>query len=92
MQEFLQALSIIADECSMELIDAAVQLGADAARLQGTSRCPLPLRIALPVAYRALPIAHRAFPIACRASPIAHCPLPTAHCPLRTGHGFTKAP
>lgn len=40
VQEFLQALAIIADECSMELIDAAVQLGADPARLQGIALCP----------------------------------------------------
>ncbi|KAL3146078.1 hypothetical protein ABBQ38_015427 [Trebouxia sp. C0009 RCD-2024] len=33
--EFLQALAIIADECGMELVDAAVQLGADPAHLQG---------------------------------------------------------
>lgn len=39
VQDFLQALAIIADECSMELIDAAVQLGADPARLQGIVLC-----------------------------------------------------
>ena len=36
-QEFLQALYIIADECGMELVDAAVQLGADPAHLQGVA-------------------------------------------------------
>ena len=41
MQEFLQALAIIADECGMELIDAAVQLGADPAYLQGNPPTPL---------------------------------------------------
>ncbi|KAL3155709.1 hypothetical protein ABBQ32_012731 [Trebouxia sp. C0010 RCD-2024] len=34
-REFLQALAIIADECGMELVDAAVQLGADPAHLEG---------------------------------------------------------
>ena len=42
MQEFLQALAIIADECGMELIDAAVQLGADPAYLQGSPNNPPP--------------------------------------------------
>ncbi|KAA6417994.1 MAG: hypothetical protein FRX49_12076 [Trebouxia sp. A1-2] len=37
-REFLQALYIIADECGMELVDAAVQLGANPAHLQGVSR------------------------------------------------------
>ncbi|KAL0046819.1 hypothetical protein WJX82_010686 [Trebouxia sp. C0006] len=37
-REFLQALYIIADECGMELVDAAVQLGADPAHLQGVPR------------------------------------------------------
>lgn len=40
-QEFLQALYIIADECGMELVDAAVQLGANPAHLQGVSVCVL---------------------------------------------------
>ena len=35
LQEFLQALAIIADECDLQLIDAAVQLGADPTQLQG---------------------------------------------------------
>ena len=35
VQEFLQALSIIGDECGMELVHAAEQLGADPAHLQG---------------------------------------------------------
>ena len=35
VQEFLQSLAIIADECGMQLIDAAVQLGADPTQLQG---------------------------------------------------------
>lgn len=50
MQEFLQALAIIADECSMELIDAAVQLGADPAYLQGThpERKPEPATCNMP--------------------------------------------
>ena len=38
VQEFLQALAIIADECGLELIDAAVQLGADPTYLHGM--CP----------------------------------------------------
>ncbi|KAL0030929.1 hypothetical protein WJX79_001797 [Trebouxia sp. C0005] len=37
-REFLQALYIIADECGMELVDAAVQLGANPAHLQGVPR------------------------------------------------------
>ena len=41
VQEFLQALYIIADECGMELVDAAVQLGADPAHLQGASASAL---------------------------------------------------
>jgi hypothetical protein len=41
VQEFLQALYIIADECGMELVDAAVQLGADPAHLQGVPASPL---------------------------------------------------
>ena len=40
MQEFLQALYGIADECGMELVDAAVQLGADPAHLQGVPASP----------------------------------------------------
>jgi len=40
VQEFLQALYGIADECGMELVDAAVQLGADPAHLQGVPASP----------------------------------------------------
>lgn len=35
LQEFLQALAIISEECGIQLIDAAVQLGADPATLHG---------------------------------------------------------
>ena len=42
LQEFLQALCIIADECGLELVDAAVQLGADPAHLQGTQHSSFP--------------------------------------------------
>ena len=41
LQEFLQALAIISEECGIQLIDAAVQLGADPATLHGMLQsCP----------------------------------------------------